>query len=172
MRIQAAVDFLMAYGIALIIVSIAIAVMVKLMFLTPTLAISTCTPQPGFACQYYSISTNGILTISLAQDTGTPIDIEGLACSSLPNTTGNKPAYGNIYVTNSIAYYPPSNSPGTGIILYPGAAQTFNLYCYSSGGIAKGYVGGSFIGYLWLNYTVPSYGKITQQVASLNLRYS
>ncbi len=172
MRTQAAVDFLMAYGIALIIISIAIAVMIKLMFLTPALSISMCTPEPGFACQYYAISTNGILTISLAQDTGTPIVIHGLACSSLANTTGNKPAYGNIYVTNSIAYYPPSNSPGIGIVMYPGTSETFNLYCYNNGGIANGYIGGSFIGYLWLNYSVPSYGKLTQEVASLNLRYT
>ncbi|MGC8676438.1 MAG: hypothetical protein ACP5T3_02905 [Candidatus Micrarchaeia archaeon] len=171
-KLQAAVDFLMSYGIALIIVSIAIAVIVKLAFLTPTLSTSTCTPEPGFACQYYAINTSGTLTISLAQDIGSAISVHGIACSTSANNTGNKPMFGNIYVTNSIAYYPPSNSPGTGIVVYSGEAYTFNVNCYGAGGIAKGKLGNSFIGYLWLNYTLQGYGQITQQIAAIDLRYA
>ena len=33
-------------------------------------------------------------------------------------------------------------------------------------------MGTSFIGYLWLNYTIPSYGSTIQQVASLSLVYT
>ncbi|MEM0074331.1 MAG: hypothetical protein QW091_02380 [Candidatus Micrarchaeaceae archaeon] len=172
MRLQAAIDFLMSYGIALIVISIAIAVIVKISFLTPVLSTSTCSPAPGFACQSYAINTSGVLTINLAQAIGTPIVVHGLSCSSLANSTGNRPMFGNIYVTNSVAYYPTNSAPGTGINMYSGTAQSFSVYCYGPGGIDKGPVGNSFIGYLWLNYTVPMYGYTTQEIASINLRYT
>ncbi|MEM3781486.1 MAG: hypothetical protein QXT43_00790 [Candidatus Micrarchaeaceae archaeon] len=172
MRLQAAVDFLISYGIALIIISIAIAVIVKIGFLTPVLSTATCTPGPGFACQYYAINTTGILTIDLAQAIGTPITVHGIACSSIPNVTGNRPMFGNIHVTNSSTYYPAGYAPGTGISMYSGASQAFRVYCYGSTGLGKGDLGDSFIGYLWLNYTVPGYGQTTQEVAELNLRYT
>jgi len=171
-RAQAAVDFLMSYGIALIVVTIAIAVIVKVAYLSPTLSTSTCTPAPGFACQYYAINTSGVLKLSLAQATGSAIIVHGIACSTLPNTTGNRPAYGNVYVTNSLAYYPSGGSPGTGISLYSGSAYTFSLNCYGPSGIATSNLQGSFIGNVWLNYTVPGFGTLTQQVASVDLRYT
>ncbi|MGC8547523.1 MAG: hypothetical protein ACP5MC_00780 [Candidatus Micrarchaeia archaeon] len=172
MKAQAAVDFLSTYGIALIIISIAIAVIVKIGFLTPTLSTSTCTPEPGFACEFYAINTSGVLEISLAQATGSQLILHGFACSTLPNTTGNKPMFGNIYVTNSIAYYPSGDAPVNSITMYSSTAQTLYVNCYGPGGIAKGHIGNSFIGYLWLNYTVPGYGTITQQAATLDLRYT
>ncbi len=171
-KLQAAIDFLASYGMALIVLAIALAVIIKLAFLTPTLSTSTCTPAPGFACEFYAINTSGQLVITLVQAIGSPIVVKGLACSSLANTTGNKPMYGNIYVTNSIAYYPNGGSPNTGITLYSGEAYTFYVNCYNAGGIATGNLGNGYIGYLWINYTLQGYGQQTQQVASLALRYT
>ena len=37
---------------------------------------------------------------------------------------------------------------------------------------ATGVLGNGFTGFIWLNYTVPGYGNLTQQVAQLNVKYT
>ena len=172
LRAQAAVDFMMSYGLALIIIFIAIAVIYKVSILSPALASSTCTATPGFSCEAFALSRNGILTLQLSQATGGTVVINGAACASTPNAIGNNPAYGNVYVSNTPTYYFGTNSPGTGISLYSGSSNTMVLYCYSSTGVATGSLGNGFTGFVWLNYTVPGYGKTIQQVASLDARYT
>jgi hypothetical protein len=172
LKAQAAVDFMMSYGIALIIIFIALAVIYKVSILTPELAVSSCTASPGFSCDAFILNKSGILTIQLSQATGGTIQIEGAACASTPNSIGNNPAYGNVYVSNTPAYYFGTNSPGTGISLYSGSSNTMELYCYSNTGVASGSLGNSYTGFVWLNYTVPGYGNVIQQVANLNARYT
>ena len=172
MRAQAAVDFMVSYGIALIIIVIAVAVMYNIAMTSPVLATQSCTASPGFACSSFAIDTNGLLTISLSQATGGEIVVHGISCSSQQNTTGNKPAYGNIYVTAASQYYFSGNSPGSGVSIYSDSNSTLFPYCYSSGGAAAGSLGSGFIGFVWLNYTVPGYGNVIQQVASLDLKYT
>jgi hypothetical protein len=171
-RGQAAVDFMTSYGLALIIIFIAAAVIYKVSVLSPALAVSTCTASPGFSCEAYALNRSGILTLKLSQATGGTIVINGAACASAPNSIGNNPAYGNVYVTNTPAYYFGTNSPGTGINLYSGSSSTLVMYCYSQTGKATGTLGSGFTGFVWLNYTVPNYGNTIQQVASLDLRYT
>ncbi len=172
LKAQAAVDFMMSYGIALIIIFIAIAVIYKVTILSPALAVSSCTASPGFSCEAFALNTSGVLTLQLSQATGGSITIHGAACSSQPNVTGNKPAYGNIGVTPTAGYYFGTNAPGSGIPVYSGSANTMVLYCYGDSGVATGTLGDGFDGFVWLNYTVPSYGNVIQQVASLNVRYT
>ena len=172
LKAQAAVDFMMSYGIALIIIFIAVAVIYKVSVLSPALASSTCTASPGFACDAFILNRSGILTLQLAQATGGTITINGVACSSLPSSSGNNPAYGNVYVANTPTYYFGTNSPGTGINLYSGSSNTLVLYCYSGGGIATGMLGNGFTGFVWLNYTVPGYGNVIQQVANIDAKYT
>jgi hypothetical protein len=172
-RAQAAVDFMLSYGIALIIIFIAVSIIYKVTVITPIFASSACTASPGFACEYYAMNAvNGILTLQLSQATGGSIVINGAACATLPNSIGNAPAYGNVRVANTPVYYIPNNAPGTGINVYSDGATTLNMYCYSNTGIATGPLGTGFTGYVWLNYTIPSFGSVTQQVASLSIRYT
>lgn len=172
MRAQAAVDFLMSYGIALIIISIAVAVIYKVTILSPVLSVSTCTASAGFSCESFALNRSGILTLQLSQATGGTITVNGAACSTQQNNTGNQPAYGNIKITNTIAYYYGSNSPGTGVTVYSGSSNTLVLYCYNPSGIATGILGNGYLGFVWLNYTVTGYGSVTQQVATLSVKYT
>ena len=172
LRAQAAVDFMMSYGLALIIIFIAVAVIYKVSILSPALAVSSCTASPGFACEAYVLNTNGILTLQLSQATGGTVSINGAACSSLPSANGNLPAYGNMYVTNTATYYVGTNTPGFGIPVYSGSSNTLNIYCYSSAGVATGSLGNGFTGFVWLNYTVPNFGNTIQEVASIDVRYT
>ncbi len=169
---QAAVDFLTAYGIALLVVTIAIAIIIKVSFLSPVLSTSTCTPSAGFSCEFYSINTSGVLTITLAQATGATLTIHGIACSSLLNTSGDLPMYGNIFVTPNLAYYPPKGQLGSGVEMFSDTSHTFYVNCYTAHGLAKSSIGDTFIGYLWINYSMPGYGQTIQEIASLNLKYT
>lgn len=172
-KAQAAVDFMMSYGIAMMIIFIAIAIIFKTGLLNPLLVPSTCNPIPGFGCSQQSInSTTGILTFTLAQATGTSITINGFACSMAPNAIGDKPQYGNIFVTNAMRFYPSGYDPSNALSPLPsGTSNTIKLYCYSGAGAAKGNIGNAFFGYVWLNYTVTGYGSIVQRVASITAKY-
>ncbi len=177
-KAQAAVDFMMSYGIALIIIFIALSVIYQISVLAPSLATQTCSGMAGFSCELYVLNKTGTLQLTIAQATGGTITINGIACSSQPNTTGNKPAYGNIYVTNVFKYYPPGTSPatnaplGNGVSVFSDSSNTITLYCYTGTGVAKGTLGNSYTGFVWLNYSIPGYGVLTQQVATLNTRYT
>ena len=170
-RGQAAIDFLSSYGIAIVIVTIAIAVIYKTSILSPSLVASSCAAASGFSCDAYAINgITGVLTVTLSQGTGGPITINGAACSSLVSGPGSGPQFGNLAMNSNALYYP-SGAPSANTI-YSDAGATLQLYCYSSSGVAKSPLGSSFIGYLWLNYTVPGYGSTVQEVASLDLIYS
>jgi hypothetical protein len=172
-RAQAAVDFMMSYGIALVIIFIAVSIIYKVSVASPLFIESLCTASPGFECESYAISAStGILTIQLSQATGGAIVIRGAACSSQPNGIGSVPAYGNVWVTNTATYYPANNALGTGTTIYSDNSNTMMMYCYTNTGVATGQLGSGFTGFVWINYTVPSYGNMTQQVAILNLRYT
>lgn len=172
LRAQAAIDFLTTYGIALMIIFIATAVIYNVSIVRPALATSTCTAAPGFACEAYTLNTVGVLDLTLSQATGGEITILGAACSSLPGASGNKPAYGNFNVINSITYYPIGSAPGNGINVYSGESNSMYMYCYGPGGVATGSLGTGYNGYVWLNYTIPTYGNVVQQVAIISLKYT
>ncbi len=174
-RAQAAIDFMTSYGVALLIIAIALYVIYSVGFLGPNVSTNTCTPEPGFSCGFFLLNTTGALTMRLSQATGGMIIIHGAACSSAINTTGSNPEYGNVHVTNASAYYPSSTNTitlGKGINFYSGSTQTINVTCYGSSGVASGTLGSSFFGYVWLNYTVPGYGTVVQEVAILSARYA
>lgn len=175
-KAQAAIDFMMSYGIALIVIFIAVVIIYNVSVASPALTTMACTPSAGFACEMFALNRSGVLLLQLSQATGGPITVRGAACSSLPNSTSNvlttKPAYGNIKVSNTIAFYPPYNSPGTGINVYSDGSATLMLYCFSGSGVATGPLGNSYTGYIWLNYTVPGYGNLTQEIASLSVKYT
>ncbi|MEM3247642.1 MAG: hypothetical protein QW207_03860, partial [Candidatus Micrarchaeaceae archaeon] len=56
--------------------------------------------------------------------------------------------------------------------MYSGTSYTLKAYCYGAGGIATGSYGNVFLGYVWVNYTVQGYGRITQQVATITVKYT
>ncbi|VVB77214.1 Uncharacterised protein [uncultured archaeon] len=178
-KAQAAIDFMMSYGIALVIITVAVSVIYETSILIPSLTSSSCTPSPGFSCDTFALNRTGILNISLSQATGGAVVVQGVACSTQINGSGIGPKYGNFYVTGNALWYPAvtinsvlTNTAPNSLLLYSGSGTLLRLNCYGAGGIAKGSPGSSFIGYIWLNYSVPGYGSTTQQVASLSLVYT
>ncbi|MDE1825152.1 MAG: hypothetical protein KGH61_02515 [Candidatus Micrarchaeota archaeon] len=177
-RLQAAVDFMLSYGIAFIVIFIAISVIYKTGILSSAILPVSCSTSPGFSCSQYAINAStGVLTLSFAQATGGPITLNGYACASQANALGDRPQYGNIFVANGLAYYPgnydPSNALNQINPMQTTSQETLKMNCYNGpGSIARGQVGNAYFGYIWLNYTTPGYGKVVQQVAAITAKYT
>ena len=68
MRSQVALDFMVSYGVALLIIGIALYVVISTGVLNPHAAPSSCTPTPGFICDSYAINTSGVFIIKISQE--------------------------------------------------------------------------------------------------------
>ena len=113
LRAQAAVDFMMSYGIALVIVFIAVSIIFKVSLTTPVFVGSLCTSAPGFECETYTISaSSGILYLTLSQATGGTIVINGEACASQPNGIRQLSRLRKHQRELARGLLPPSNGPG------------------------------------------------------------
>ena len=170
-KAQAAIDFLISYGIALTVLGITLIVIYKLGFFNFLLTPVSCIPTQAFACGIFYINSNGMLTVTLSQATGGTITVNGFACSSNINATADRPQYGNIFVTSNPNYYPSGTAPSNGINFYSDTSNTFRVLCYSPSGLAVGTLGGIFYGHVWMNYTVTGYGTVTQSIASITTKY-
>lgn len=160
---QSALDFMISYGAAIVIIAIAMYVVIRLGVFSSNITQPTCTTVPSFSCGDLAYDSNGLVTFVLTQATGGAINITGMACGTAINSSGNGPQYGNVHVLSyAVApqYYPTSQI-GNGIVMYSGTTQTFQLNCYTGGGIAGpayvpavASVGNPVIGYIWLNYSL------------------
>ena len=154
-RAQAALDFIMSYGVAILIITLALYIVFELGIFNPNLQVSQCTPNVGFGCESYAIFSNGTLYTIISQDTSTTLNITAAACSTNINTTTNAPEYGNTHLLSYDAapVFYPDNSLMNGLESYSGNVFTLRLNCYDSQGVASSQLGGPFVGYVWLNYT-------------------
>ncbi|MGC8586130.1 MAG: hypothetical protein ACP5K5_01125 [Candidatus Micrarchaeia archaeon] len=176
-KLQAALDFLVSYGVAILIIAVALYVIYRIGAFTPTVAPQYCNPAPSFMCNLAAINTSGVLTLSFAQVTGGAINITGIACSTAVNTIGNSPMYGNVGVNSYKAapQFYPSNQLQNGVMLYSSNSISLNVYCYSGGGIAKASLGSAFTGYVWLNFTyagLPSTMHNIEEIATVSTKYT
>lgn len=167
---------MISYGMALIIVSIAVYVIVSSGLFTPYISPDTCTPTPGFLCVSFIVNTNGTMNMRLSQLTGTDIEIHGVACSTaVNNTNASLPAYGNIYVVpySAMTSAYPSNALASPMSMQSDSSNTLQSYCYSNRGYATSKLGNMFTGYVWLNYTVAGLTKTNiVRVASVTSKYT
>ena len=169
-RGQAALDFLISYGFVILVIGIAIAILLVFSTNNSYTETSFCNPSPGFSCGYYFLNTSGAFSVQIAQVSGTTATINGVACAAAPNSTGDRPAYGNTAVSSNAVFYP---AVGMGsALLYSGKANTYDMYCYGPGGMSKGIYGNSYAGYVWLNYTIPGYKSQTVMIATFNTKYT
>lgn len=164
---QATLDLLISYSVAILIISIALYVVLELGVFNSRLAPTYCTGAPSFVCSEFAIAPNSTLTIVFADSIAANINITAIACSNQANTIGAGPRYGNVYVANDFKapqYYPDS-SLLNGLIVYPSNQSRFSVYCYNGGGRAKGALGNTFSGIVWINYTIanlPGYSNVEQ----------
>ncbi len=174
---QSAVDFLVSYGFAIIIISVAVYVALQLSIFQPQLVPSYCDAAGGFTCKAFLLSTNGTLYATLVQATGSVLNITGAACSSEVNSTGDGPAFGNIGVRKYASYTQgyPDNSLINGLVMYTDTAAMVKMNCFTGSGLAGSVAGTTFTGYVWLNYTssgLPSGMHSVESVMHFTAKYS
>lgn len=183
-RAQASIDLLVSYGIAILLVSIAVFVLLQLGVFNSRLAPSYCTAAPAFTCTAVGISARtGVATLIFSQSTGATLDIRGVACSSQQNLNTTGPKYGNFNVLpyetipiNTVGFYP-NNQFQSGINVYSSNQTRIFVNCYggSNTNKAKGALGNSFTGYIWINYTIstlPGNDYNIQQIVSFSTKYT
>jgi hypothetical protein len=142
MRSQSAIEYLITYGWALLIISIALAAFTAFgLFNSGNFVGNSCTLPNGLSCKSAVLSSNGMLTLDIGQDTGSPITITGVSCDS------NQTAYGGL-----------STSVQVGI----NGNATFTPFCYSGTVQFTGKIGQVYHGFVIVNYTSQS-SSISQE---------
>jgi hypothetical protein len=159
-KLQAAMEYLMTYGWAILIIALALGVLYSLGILNPgRLKPVMCMLPAPFSCQIQTFSSStGKLTISLAQGSGSSYTINGIACvdNSLLGTTGI-PASNYWTWAKDLTFTP--NIATSSYSLASGSMVTVSgIQCYlSNGGAATGLpMGSAFGGTLVINYALPS----------------
>ncbi len=175
-RAQTAIDFITSYGVAVLVLSVTIYIILQLGVFNPQIAPSYCNTAPSFSCAAYVMYPNGTFTFLLGQTIGGSIIISGIGCSSEINGTGVGPEFGNVGLVGTSMYYP-TNGFTKGTVLLSNLPQQFSVNCYNSGsGLpATASLGSSFAGFLWLNYTysgLPSTYQTVQQVLTFSTSYT
>jgi hypothetical protein len=177
---QAALDFMISYGVAIIVISIVLLTVAQLGVFNPLLTPTYCNAAPSFACSGASIRANSLLTIVLSQASGGTMNVIGAACSSLANTVNviGGPMYGNLnvgYSAGTASSYYPNTALANGFLLYSGNTLNLTVYCYGGAGQATGSLGSTFSGVVWLNFTItslPNSANNIVPVATFTSRYT
>ena len=175
---QAALDFLISYGVAILIMSLAIYIVMDLGVFNTRLTPTSCTAAPSFSCSGTTMTPSGNLTIIFSQDTGGTMYINAIACSVQQNATALGPKYGNVGIlpyANAPSYYP-NTQLQSGYTLYSGTTARLFVNCYGPGSKpTKGSIGTEISGIVWINYTIPllpGNHHTVQQLATFTTRYA
>ncbi|MDE1870418.1 MAG: hypothetical protein KGH71_05580, partial [Candidatus Micrarchaeota archaeon] len=136
-RAQSAMEYLLTYGWAFLIIGVVLGAMFALGIFNPgQFASPECLLPAGFSCLSFFLSTNGQLQVNLEQATQTPLNITGYNC------TQNS--------TVKMIPIPPANQ----IYLPIGSNYTFTMNCFTTGNILAAMSPGQFYtGTLAFNYT-------------------
>ncbi len=156
LRAQSAVDYVVTYGWALLIIAITFYVLFALHVFNSGVVPTSCYGAPSFSCSDVAITHNGVLSVALTQATGLTINVIGIACSTVTNSVGNGPGTGNLWAQDyaQAPQYYPTNQLQYGLQIATGSSNVLQAYCYNSGNsIAASTIGSSITGYIWLNYT-------------------
>lgn len=135
-------EYLMTYGWAILIVSIALAALYSLGLFSPaTFTHTTCVFPAGFYCLNSQMDMGGNLTINVEQDTSAPINITAIGCDSSDNV-----GHMISFASNQIVLQIGSNVTISG-------NSTAKLQCWSNSTVFSGSIGSLFNGYVIVNYT-------------------
>jgi hypothetical protein len=176
-RGQASIDLVISYSIAILIISIAIYIVLQLGVFNSALAPEYCNSAYSFVCGSVTLNGTGQLIVVFSQSTGGIINITGAACSSAANSTIFGPSYGNVHVLSYSAapQYYPNNALQKGLLVYSSNQTVISVNCYTGSSIAKGIIGNSYTGIVWINYTftnLPPSSHTIQQLAAFSTKYA
>lgn len=183
-KLQSAMEYLMTYGWAILIIAVVLGALFSLgIFNTSSLTGVSCIASPGFLCQNPVLGTNGNVSLTVGQSTGTSFYNVGLGCASTANTQGlPNPTNALVFLTsagaaNGINFAILANAANA-VPLTLSSGQTVSvsaLKCFgtNANAITGPSIGTSFSGGIWMNYTTTSGAggpMLTQKIASISLK--
>ncbi len=139
-KAQSAMEYLITYGWAILVLSIILAALFMLNVFNPSaFAPSYCVFPASFTCGVVALShTTGNVAVTVGQSLGTPINVTAIGCNDQGTVTG------------MISYMPASSNIYIGI----GSNYTFtSIPCYQNGAVVSGATGTLYSGYIVLSYT-------------------
>ncbi|MCL5442642.1 MAG: hypothetical protein M1603_03100 [Candidatus Marsarchaeota archaeon] len=175
MKLQSAMEYLMTYGWAILIIAVVLGALFSLGVFGNLLG-NHCVTTPGWSCISATLSSStGVLTMDIGQATGSTIYIQGAACSTTASSSGF-PAYGAVGVGAAVSPTPTVNNNALTSPQTVTNGQTFTLAvpCYTSSSAPSYTLGQAFTGFVWLNYTLTPGGSaiIAQITTSLTEKAS
>ncbi len=162
---QSAIEYLMTYGWAILIIGIVLAVLFKLnVFSGQTFVSSQCNGIPGFPCSTPVLNQSGLLSITIGQVGSSPIYDVMLSCSASFNTSGEPSNASSWTLVQSNGIGIPisqlagrGESPINGTVMVSGQnLRIKGIPCYGSSGepmASPSAIDTAFTGALWINYT-------------------
>ena len=132
---QSAMEYLMTYGWAILIIAVVLAVLFQLgVFSSASFTSTSCTAQAGFLCAHPIMNTTGNVLITLGQAGSQTITVTALGCS---NSTA-EPSF--VSLPKDIVLTPDQSNATSAVFQCPIVSQV---------------LGTPFAGYLWVEYTTP-----------------
>jgi hypothetical protein len=169
---QTAMEYLMTYGWAILIIMVVLAVLFYLGVLNPAgLTPNQCTFPAGVTCVTYKLMANtGQLVLDLGQGTGKTIRVTGVYCTSnstssySPTNVTYSPAGTNVTITSGSHAYVATNSTAPNTV-----------FCRDADGAVLGSdktaMGSQYIGRVFINYTEVDTGLTRIAVGTLTTKF-
>jgi hypothetical protein len=158
---QTAMEYLMTYGWAILVIMCVLAVLFYLGILNPSgMTPTICTIKPGFTCITWKLYTNGTLFLKIGQGTGTVINVTGMNCTTDANVL--EAGKSIIFENNRV------------IQMTSATDQNFYVNCTgdSGGNLAQsGVAGDVYHGMIYINYTETESRVQRLAIGSITMKY-
>jgi hypothetical protein len=144
MRLQNAVEFMITYGWAILVIILVIAALYSLGFFgSGSIAPSICALPANVGCVSAILIPNGLLTVNIQQATQYTINVVSIGCNDKGLTNNALMAMRGIVPNVTVGI---------------GGNSTFTVLCYSNYKVYNAPIGSTYTGYLIVNYTDLSTG--------------
>ncbi len=156
-KAQSAMEYLMTYGWAIIVILVVLAALYILNIFTPNRILGNqCTVNFKYSCTDLVLATNGTVSLLLGQNTGTTEYNIAIACTQTKNATGGPlPSTAWVYI-DAAGAVKTSYSATSAYLFESGTSLSINnIPCYGPTGSALGSknYGSGFTGFLWMQHT-------------------
>ena len=147
-KLQSALDYLITYGWAVLVIGIAIGALYYLGAFGGASSLgNSCIPSTGYLCTNPILDAAGSINITLGQASGSAITISAIACTNSTQT-------------------PTSTIPVSGAVIQNGGQLTLTFQCPG----AAGPIGKAFHGYLWIVYSGEGQSGLLAMVGAVNAK--
>ncbi len=160
LKAQSAMEYLMTYGWAILIIGVVAVALYQLgIFTGANLLGSTCVAASGYLCQNFALNTSGTASFSFGQNTGQTLYNVEIACADNGNSIGlpsNGMAWNFLYANGVVSNTINNMNLNNAVDLISGQiVQVHGLQCYSPVGLPlrNPVIGSAYSGVLWINYT-------------------